>query len=52
MWSSKEVKRNEENMGRILLLRLTLVGVAKYVMAKLMLIVVLINVLSVYADAR
>lgn len=39
-------------MACILSLHLTLVGVAKYVMAKLMLIVVLMNVLSVYPDSR
>lgn len=41
-----------ENIVCILSLHLTLVGVVKYLMAKLMLIVVLINVVSVYTDSR
>lgn len=43
---------NEENMTCILTAQLTPVGVAKYPTAELMLIVVLINVLSVYPDSR
>lgn len=42
----------EDEMACILSLHLTLVGVAKYLTAELMLIVVLINVLSVYPDSR
>lgn len=41
-----------KNTACILPPLLTLVGVGKYLTAKLMLIVVLINVLSVYADSR